>query len=289
MKNFSKIVDYFFITIGIIIASYAIEVILNPSNILDGGIIGISMLFSHLTIIPMQVYIITLNIPFLIIGYKQLGKDFLIKSIYSIILFCLFLYIFKNSRSLTNDLLLSTAFGGVILGLGIGLSVRFEACIDGLEILAILISRKTAFSVGQFMVLFNIGVYGIASLFFGLEVGMYSLIAYFITSKVMDFIEDGLDRAKAIVIITKDYEELSKTIYKRLGRTLTIIEGHGLINGQTNIVYCVVTRLEIPEIKKIISEFDKSAFVTITDVSEIVGVHIKDNSKISKFFNKEIL
>ena len=278
MKNIKNIfIDIIFLTLGAIIASFAIELILKPNNILDGGVVGISMIISHITKIKLGVLTFIINIPFLILGYKELGKNFLLKTSYSMLCFSIFVSIFEKYDVITSDKLLATAFGGVILGIGVGLVLKFGGCLDGTEILAILISKKTSISIGQFVLFCNIGIYGVAGLLFGLESTMYSLLTYFLTSKVMDFIEEGLNKAKAVMIITEDYEAMAKAIYDNLGRTVTIINGNGLISGEKYVLYCVITRVEISELKKVIKEQDVSAFITISDVSEILGNHIKSN------------
>lgn len=284
MKLFTKkiIIDILFITLGACIAAFAIEMILKPNSILDGGIVGISMIISHITVLKLGLLTVLFNIPFLILGFKELGPNFLIKSGYAMLIFSIALTIFEKYSAITNDGLLATAFGGVILGIGVGFVLKFGGCLDGTETLAILISKKTSLSVGQFVLFCNIIIYSIAGFLFGIESAMYSLLTYFITSKIMDFIQDGLNKAKAVMIITNEYENVTKAIYKKLGRTVTILNGNGLISGEKYVLYCVVTRMEISELKNIIKEADISAFITITDVSEIIGEHIKNNKLIKE-------
>ena len=270
-----KVVDYFAITIGVIIASFSLESFLVPNLILDGGITGISMIFSHLSKLPLGLFVFFINIPFVYIGYKHLGERFLAKAIYSMILFSILLSLFHGLPVFTSDKLLATVFGGLFLGLGVGIVIRFGGCLDGTESVAMVLSKKTNLSVGQCVLIFNLLVYSVAGFIFGFDRALYSLLTYFITFKVIDMVSEGLEQAKAALIITDKSDTLADTIYKKLGRTVTIMNAKGLISGEKMVLYCVITRIEIPELKRIIHDEDNTAFVTITDVSEIIGYHIK--------------
>ena len=265
------------LTVGATLAAAALEEFLIPFKVLDGGLNGIGMIINFLTGIPLSVLVLILNIPFFILGFIQLGRDFLIKYIYAIAAFSLLLEPFSEMTNATKDSLLATVFGGVILGIGVGIVIRSGGCIDGTEMVAILINKKTSFSVGQTIFCFNVVIYGVAGFLFGWDRTMYSLIAYFITSKLIDTVENGFSKAKSVMIITNDGRKISDAIYARLGRTVTSMEGEGLISGRKVVLYCVITQLELLELKKIVREADESAFVTVSDVSEIVGKHIKKN------------
>jgi uncharacterized membrane-anchored protein YitT (DUF2179 family) len=266
------------LTIGAIIAAFAIEEFLVPCTILDGGVIGIGIIINNLTGVSLSILTIVFNLPFLLIGSRRLGHMFILKSGYAMVIFSIFLEIFKGFVNATEEYLLAVCFGGVILGIGVGLVIRFGGCLDGTETVAILINRKFQLPVGQIVLVFNIVIYVIAGLLFGFDRAMYSLLTYFIASKVIDIVENGLDSAKAAMIITNDAKEISEQIYKKLGRTVTIIEGEGLVSGKKVILYCVLTKFEIYELKNIISNIDSSAFITISDVSEIIGNHVKESN-----------
>ncbi len=270
------------LTLGSLLAAYALQAFLIPNTILDGGVTGISIIISKLTKLPLSILVLVLNIPFIYIGYRNLGKGFFFRTIYSMVLFSLFLSIFHNIEALTEQILLATVFGGVILGVGVGLIIHFGGCVDGTESVAIVISKKTALSVGQVVLIFNLLIYGIAGLIFGLDRAMYSLLTYFITFKVIDFVSEGLEQAKAALIVTDKGTDLSAEIYKRLGRTVTFLKGQGLISGEKEVLYCVLTRIEVFELRHIVEQMDESAFVTILEVSEIIGEHIKSTKKIKK-------
>lgn len=272
-------IDYIAILIGAILAAFAIEEFLVPCTILDGGIVGISFILSTLSRIPMSVFTIFLNIPFLIISSKKLGHEFIIKSTFAMVVFSGFLQIFESFTNATSEYLLAVCFGGVILGIGVGLVIRFGGCLDGTEAVAILLNKKYKLPVGQTVLTINIIIYIIATFLFGFDRAMYSLLTYFITSKILDYVESGLEQAKAAMIITNDSETIANEIYRRLGRTVTIMEGEGLVSGKKVVLYCVLTHFEIRELKSIVSGIDTSSFIAISDVSEIIGNHIKRYDK----------
>lgn len=284
-KSLRKIIEYLLLTIGSITTAFALEQFLIPNTILDGGINGISIIIYKLTNIPLSLLVIIINIPFIYIGYKNLGKRFLIRTIYSMLVFSLFLSFFELFSPLTEEMLLATVFGGAILGVGVGLIIRSGGCNDGTESVAIVISKKTSLSVGQIVLVFNMIIYVVAGFIFGFDRAMYSLLTYVITFKVIDFVSEGLEQAKAAMIITDRGTTLSEEIYKKLGRTTTKIKAKGLISGEKEVMYCVLTRIEIFELRHIVEEMDESAFVTITDVSDIIGDHIKSTNK-RKLFKK---
>ncbi len=179
-----------------------------------------------------------------------------------------------------EEILLATVFGGALLGAGVGTIIYSGGCVDGTESVAIVISKKTNLSVGQIILIFNLFIYGTAGFIFGFDRAMYSLLTYFITYKVIDIVSEGLDQAKAAMIITDKGTDLSKRIYKKLGRTTTSIKGTGLISGEKEVLYCVLTRGEVFELKKIVEDIDESAFVSILEVSDIIGNHIKSRKKV---------
>lgn len=277
-KNIFKqwIAPLFFITVGAVIAAFALEEFLVPFTILDGGVVGISMIISQLSGFPLGILTIVLNVPFMIIGYRRLGVRFLVKAIYAMAVFSSFLGVFESMKAVTEQEILVVVFGGLLLGVGVGLILRYGGCLDGTEIVAMLLSHHTEFSVGQIVLFFNIIIYGVAGLLFGPDRALYSLLTYFITSKIIDIVENGMEQGKSVMIITDHGKDIADAIYSQLGRTCTQMEGKGMVsNGKKTVLYCVITRVEVPAIKKIISDADVSAFMTISDVSEIVGNHIK--------------
>jgi uncharacterized membrane-anchored protein YitT (DUF2179 family) len=273
LKN--HFLPYIFLSAGAAIAAFALEEFLVPFTILDGGVVGVSMILNQLTDFSLSLFILIINIPFVIVGVRRLGKIFLVRAAYSMLLFSVLLEAFKGMRAVTDQELLVVVFGGVLLGIGVGLILRNGGCLDGTEIVALILSKNGRFSVGQIIFGINIVIYGTAGVLFGPDRALYSLLTYFITSKVIDMVENGMDQGKSVMIITDDGKEIADAIHRQLGRTCTLLEGTGLISGKKVVLYCVVTRVEVPSIKRIIRETDASAFVTISDVSEIVGQHIK--------------
>ena len=271
------IITFIMLTIGTIIAAAALECFLIPNTILDGGVTGISIIIFKLLNIPLWLLVVILNIPFIFIGYKNLGERFLVRAIYSMLCFSLFIAFFELIPPFTDEIILAVVFGGALYGLGVGLVIHFGGCVDGTESVAIVISKKTSLSVGQIVLIFNLIIFGIAGFIFGIDRSMYSLLTYVITFKVIDFVSEGLEQAKAALIVTDKGTDLSKEIYRRLGRTTTSIRGKGLISGEKEVMYCVLTRIEVFELKHIVEEMDESAFVTILEVSDIIGNHIKSS------------
>lgn len=281
-KDTRNIISIVMLTFGAILAAFSLETFLIPNTILDGGITGISIIVSKLTKIPISLLVLILNIPFIFIGYKNLGKGFLFRTIYCMFLFSLSLSFFQLFEAVTEEILLATVFGGILLGVGVGVIIHFGGCVDGTESVAIVISKKTNLSVGQIVLIFNLVIYSVAGFIFGFDRAMYSLLTYVITFKVIDFVSEGLEQAKAALIITSKGTSLSKEIYNKLGRTTTTIKGKGLISGEKEVLYCVLTRIEVFELRHIVEDMDESAFVTILDVSDIIGTHIKSNNKLKK-------
>ena len=280
-KKFLKdLVSYLLIVVGCALAAFSIGAILIPNLILDGGINGISIMLGQVTKVATSVFIILLNIPFLLLGYKTLGKKFVIKSLFAMLVFSGILYFTEPLDLNISDKLLATIYGGLILGCGVGLVIRYGGCLDGTEIAAIIISKMTSFSVGQIVLICNVFIYGTAGFLFGFDRALYSLLTYFITFKVIDYVSEGLEQGKAALIITNQSAKIAQDIYEKLGRTVTSFEGKGMINGETMILYCVITRLELTELRNIVNADDVQAFVTITDVSEILGSHIKKKPEI---------
>ena len=280
-RNFIKkeILRYIFIFIGSIIAAVALEIFLVPNNIIDGGITGISIIMSHLTGIPLSAFLIVLNLPFLIVGYKQIGKTFVLSSGFGILSLSFWVSVFKPVPGFTDDILLAAVFGGMILGIGVGLIIRNSGSLDGTEMVAIVLTRKSSFSVGEIVMFFNLFILSSAGLVFGWDRAMYSLLAYYIAFKVIDITIEGLDEEKAAMIVSDNSDEIAEAILARLGRGVTFIQGKGGFSKEPKtIIYSVVTRLEISKLKSIVYEKDENAFLTISDVFDVMGGKRKKRS-----------
>jgi uncharacterized membrane-anchored protein YitT (DUF2179 family) len=258
--------------LGSALAAAAIEIFLVPNDIIDGGIVGVSLMASHLSGIPLGVLTFALNVPFLFIGYKQIGRTFLISALFAIISFSVLLSLLRDVYVVTLDTTLASLFGGVVLGAGVGLVIRFGGSLDGTEMVSIIISRSTSISVGQCVMLFNIVILGSASFVFGWDKALYSMLTYFVASKVMDIVVEGLDEAKCVMIVSDRFEELAEAITQSLGRGVTFLDGEGsYLRRRTKIIYVVVTRIEISKLKNIISDTDPGAFLTVSNVADVMG------------------
>jgi len=275
-KTKDTIKRLFFMFIGALLAAVGLEIFLIPNSIIDGGIIGIAIMASFLTKLPLGLFIFFLNIPFLVIGYNHIGRTFTISTLFSITCLSIFVHFFHPIPGLTHDLLLASVFGGIILGIGVGTIIRYGGSLDGTEIVAILANRKTAFSVGEIVMLFNIFILGSAGFVFGWDKAMYSLIAYFIAFKMIDVAIEGLDESKSVMIISDFPNELSEAIQCRLGRGVTHLYGKGGYSGEgKEVLYCIMTRLEISKLKSIIEDIDPGAFVAIENVHDVMGGRFK--------------
>jgi len=276
MKAIEK---YVFLTLGAFLAAVALEIFLVPNYIIDGGITGISIMLSYLTKLPLGAYIFVLNLPFLFFGYRQIGKSFVFSTFYAVSVLSLSVTILEKLPPLTYDTLLASVFGGIILGIGVGLVIRHGGSMDGTEIVAVVFSEISGFSVGEIVLFINVFILGSAGIVFTWDRAMYSLITYFIAFKVIDLTIEGLDEEKAVMIITEKPEEIVETITARLGRSVTFWEGKGgYTREKKGILYAVVSRLEIAKLKSIVKEHDEGAFVTIHDVYDILGGQFRKRS-----------
>lgn len=269
------VINYAFLALGSAIAALVVEEFLVPNTILDGGVIGVGMMLSHVTGVPLALLTIILNAPFVILGGIKLGRGFTARAVFSMATFSACVELFDGWANATGETLLAVCFGGVLLGLGVGIVIRGGGCLDGTEAVAILVSRKTNLAVGQMVLGMNIVIYGMAGILFGVDRALYSLLTYFITSKVLDMVESEMDQVKAALIVTDDATEICKQIYSRMGRTVTIMDGEGMLSGKKKVLYCVITKYEVRELREVIDSVDHSAFVSISDVSEIIGNHGK--------------
>ncbi len=275
-SNLRILQKYILLFIGSIIAAVGLEIFLVPNNIIDGGIVGISIMVSHITGLPLSLFLVVLNIPFLYLGYAQIGKTFAISTLFSIVSLSYWVSVFHPIPGLTNDLFLAAIFGGIIVGVGVGLIIRYGGSLDGTEIVAILMDKRTSFSVGEIIMFFNLFILTSAGLVFTWDKAMYSLVAYFVAFKVIDVVIEGLDESKAVLIVSDKPDEITETLMARLGRGVTILHGEGgYTKERKDVLYCVITRLEMAKLKSIVDEIDEGAFVTFNDVHEVMGGRFK--------------
>ncbi len=267
------------ITLGAIITALGLELFLVQNDIVDGGIVGISIIASSLLNTKLGLVIFVINLPFFYIGYKQIGRTFAFSTIYGIAILSISTTLFAHMKVFTTDLLLASVFGGIVIGIGIGIVIRYGGSLDGTEILAILFSKNLPFSVGEIIMFFNLFILGSAGFVFGWDHAMYSLIAYFVAFKTIDIVMQGLDESKSVWIISDKHHVIGEAILARLGRGVTYFNGEGAYTkDKKKIVFCVITRLEEAKLKSLVEDIDSNAFVAIANVSEVRGGRFKKRS-----------
>ena len=264
------------VILGAIIMAIGLELFLVPNRIMDGGIVGVSIITSHLLKLPLGIFIFVLNLPFLFLGYKQIGKTFALSTGLGITVLSVTTILLHNFEPFTSDTLLATVFGGIILGIGVGIVIRYGGSLDGTEILAILFNKNLPFSVGEVIMFFNLIIFAIAGFVFTWEQAMYSVIAYFIAYKTIDVVILGMEESKSVYIISDAIDEIGQTIMDRLGRGVTFLHGEGAYTGNDKkIIFTVITRLEESKLKSIVTEIDDNAFLAIGNIAEVSGGRFK--------------
>jgi len=273
--------NIFFILLGILSAGMGIKGFLLSSRFIDGGVTGISMLLADVVGLPLSVWLLVVNLPFIALGYVQIGKIFAIKSVLAIagLALCLLTVPYPD---VTPDKLLTAVFGGIFIGAGIGLAIRGGAVLDGTEIAALVVSRKShLLRVGDVILILNIFIFLTAAFFLGVESALYSILVYAAASKTITFLLHGIEEYTAITIISVKNDEIKEAIINKLHRGVTIYKGHGglgsrgISTAEQEILYCVVTRLEIGHIKSVVREIDRTAFITTHFLSDVEGGLIK--------------
>ncbi|MEH7415309.1 YitT family protein [Neobacillus drentensis] len=270
------IVRIIMITIGAILMATGLEIFLVPNHVIDGGITGISIMLAHITGWKLGLFLFVLNLPFVYMGYKQMGKTFAFSTIYGIIVLSIFTSFFHPIPPFTEDILLATLFGGMILGIGVGLVIRNGGALDGTEILALVINKKVPFSVGQIIMFMNIFILGAAGFVFSWDRAMYSLLAYVIASKAIDTVVQGLEETKSVWIISDNADEIGDAVNDRLGRGVTYLNGEGAYTGDNKkVIFSIISRLEESKLTTIVEEIDPTAFLAIADIAEVRGGRFK--------------
>lgn len=263
------------IVVGATLTSIGLEIFLVPNNIIDGGVIGISMMTSYLSGLPLGIFTFLFNLPFLIIGYKQIGKSFVLSTLFAVACLSIGVTVLHPIPGLTRDVFLAAIFGGIINGMGVGLIIRAGGSLDGTEIVAIILDKKISFSIGEIVMFFNCFILLAAGFVYEWDRAMYSLITYFVAFKAIDTIVEGLDESKAVMIVSDKHQEITDAILARLGRGVTILNGQGGFSKvPTNVIYVVVSRLELAKMKSIVLGFDPNALITVGNV-EVAGLKYK--------------
>jgi len=271
--------DFILISVGVFSASFGLKGFLLSNQFIDGGATGISLLISALTDIPLYLLIIGINIPFIILAYNVVGKQFALKTALAITALSIILatVTFPN---VTNDKLLVAVFGGFFLGAGIGFSIRGGAVVDGTEVLAIFLSRKFGTTIGDVIIAINVLIFGAAAYFLSIEIALYSMITYLSASKTLDFIVEGIEEYIGVTIVSAHNEDIRQMIIEKMGRGVTVYNGKRGFgkSGETievDIIYTVITRLELNKLKIEIEKIEPAAFVVMNSVKETKGGMIK--------------
>ena len=262
--------------IGAFIFAIGLEAFLVPNQIIDGGIVGVSIITSYLTETKLAIWLVLFNLPFIFFGYRQIGKTFAVVTLIAIMLMSGFTILLHTIEPFTDDLLLSTVFGGFLLGAGIGLVIRAGGSLDGTEILAVSFTDRLPFSVGEIVMFFNIFILGTAGFVFSWDRAMYSLLTYFIAFKTIDIVLEGIDQSKAAWIITTSPDDVGQAIMDRLGRGVTYLHGEGAYTGDgKKVVFTVISRLEETKLKDILDDYDEKAFLAIGNIHDVRGGQFK--------------
>jgi len=272
--------DFVLIALGILSAGLGIKGFILPNDFIDGGCTGISMLIRFETGVPLSVILIIINIPFILLGLRTLGKKFFFRALIAIIGLAICVALMPAIH-VTNDKLLVAVFGGFFLGLGIGLAVRGGAVLDGTEVMAIYFSRKSSLTIGDVILVFNIFIFSVAAYLLGIEVALYSILIYLSASKTVDFVIEGIEEYTGVTIISVHHEALVDMIMNKLGRGLTVYKGEkgfgkgGVRRDDMNIIFTVITRLEISSLQAEVEKIDPNAFVVMGSVKDTKGGMIK--------------
>ncbi|MDE7216139.1 MAG: YitT family protein [Clostridia bacterium] len=279
-------VNFIFLTVAGVVNAAAVTLFLQPAMLYDGGFSGTSILLSNLSGWSVSIFLLILNFPFFIFGYKKLGLNFIVYSLYAIALFSLFSYLFQNcfgidysdgSPITKNEKLLAAVFGGIISGIGSGITIRFGGAIDGVEVLSLIFAKRIGMTVGTFVMSYNLILYILAGIITSSWITpLYSIIAYALGLKSVDFIIEGFDKSKSAFIISNHPEKIADTLVDIFERGVTIINAEGYYSKMPKkVLYCVVNRFEVNTLKKIVTGIDPKAFVAITDVSDSMGSSLK--------------
>ncbi|PKA83088.1 uncharacterized membrane-anchored protein YitT (DUF2179 family) [Ulvibacter sp. MAR_2010_11] len=279
--EFSHLIkDSALIVLGVISASIGLKGFLLPNAFIDGGVTGISLILTDITGLSLSLFLVAVNLPFIILGLSTVGKNFAIRSLLAIAILAISVH-FIELPTITDDKLLIAVFGGFFLGAGIGLAIRGGAVIDGTEVLAIYISKKTALTIGDVILLFNVLIFGVAAYIFSTETALYAMLTYLAASKTVDFVVSGIEEYVGVTIISDFSEDIRLAIIEKMGRGCTIYNGkrgfgkRGDRLKDSDIIYTLITRLELAKLQTEIDKIDKDAFIVMHSIKDAKGGMIK--------------
>ncbi len=272
--------DFLLMLLGVVSAGFGLRGFLIPNGLIDGGVMGISLLVNSMTTIPLSLLIIVINLPFLFLGYRQISRGFALKSIIAIAILAV-VVAFVPYPTVTDDKILVAVFGGFFLGAGIGLMIRGGGVIDGTEVLAIYLSRKNSLTVGDFILLFNILIFSVAARLLSVEIALYSILTYLAASKTVDFILEGIEEFTGVTIISSRSRQIIDMVQNKLGRGLTVYSGRkgfgksGASDQHIDIIFTVITRLEINRLTTEVERLDPTAFIFMQSIKDTRGGMVK--------------
>ena len=287
-NDFKKIYwkNFIFLTVAGIINAVGVTMFLTPVSLYDGGLSGTSFLLSQLTPLSMSIYLLILNVPFFLFGFKKMGLPFILYSLYTIGIYSLFAFLFQNkfgidmsngSPVVGNEIILCSIFGGIISGVGSGITIRFGGAIDGVEVAAVVCAKRLGITVGTFVMIYNVIIYVIAGIVMNnWTLALYSIVTYAAGLKAVDFVVEGFDKAKSAFIITNNSDAVAAALSEEFGRGITVMDAEGFYSKTSKkIIYCVVNRFEVGKLKSIVSKTDPTSFVAISEVSDSLGSSVR--------------
>lgn len=268
--------EYLIITVGCFFYAVSINYFFISNHLAEGGVAGICLILFYLFKLPVGIIYFVINIPLLIMGWKLVGRDFLFKTLYGTSCLSFLITLTETWKGPSNDIMLGSIYGGVLIGIGLGLIFMVNGSTGGTDVVARILNRYFDIPLGRTMLILDVVILGIAAIFFGKEIVMYTLISMTIVSKAIDYFQDGYTKAKGITIISSKSEEIKERIMNETGRGTTIIKGEGGFTGnEIDLLFCVVSKFEVTKVKTIVKETDSFAFLTISDVSEVLGEGFK--------------
>jgi uncharacterized membrane-anchored protein YitT (DUF2179 family) len=275
LKLFKEMTGFTQIAAGAALCAMGLTSFLLPNHFIDGGVTGVSMLISKATGVPLALLVAIVNAPFLFLGYKHIGKEFTIKSALAIVLLSLCLFI-PFPPAIEEDHLLGAVFGGFFIGAGVGLAIRGGGVLDGTEILAVILSKRTTATVGEWILGLNVAIFAVAAWSMGVELALYSVLTYFAAFRTIDYLLHGVEAYNGVMIFSSENASIRDAILNELGRGVTAMKGIGGYSAsEREFLYCVVTRLELTRIQSLIKDRDPNAFIVISPVHDVIGGYVK--------------
>lgn len=265
---------FFMIVLGGVIGGISFNVFLIPHKLLSGGVSGIALILKYLFDFNPGVLIFVLNIPIFIAGYKFVDREFILLSLIGMTAFSISIDMFSFLRNVIyiNDTLLSSLYGGALSGIGTGIVIRNRASQGGIDIIAVIVKKYFSMNIGSTSFMINLIIVAIASMFYGLNLAMYTLVSMYVTSTVMDKVQQGFGSSKSVMIITDNEQKVADEIIKTLGRGITYLEGEGAYTGnKKRVIYCIVSMSQLAKLKQIVHETDSKAFMAVSDTAEVLG------------------